>query len=297
MSEPIDPQVPPSPEFAAPEAPAGPYVYDYAASPQRQIVMPKTVPLPSLATYKAEVAAAAAADEAKWQKQLADFEVAKAKAEAEGKEAPKAPVRAVPRKDDNDLKTPWPTEAQDADLLKLQALLGDQVEEIFEQAGELTCQVKKEAIFEALKVCRDEAALKYEMLADQSATHYPAAKDFAFSVVYHLTSISRSKRLRLRILIPDGFIPMSACEVYPSANWMEREIYDMLGIRFAEHPDMTRILCPEDWEGYPLRKEYPTVGWGQRDIDFRDDRGGMLNRIAMEKAGQMGINLKQPLAD
>jgi NADH-quinone oxidoreductase subunit C len=275
----------------------GPYVYDLAASPQRQIVLPKTAPVPSLATYKAEVIAQAAADEAKWQKQLADFEIAKAKAEAEGKDAPKAPVRAVPRKDDNDLKTPWPVEATDPDLLKLQALLGDRVEEVFQQAGELVCQVKKEAILDALRLCRDEVDLRYEMLADASATHYPVGKDFAFSVVYHLTSISRRKRLRLRILIPEGFVPASACEVYPSANWMEREIYDMLGIRFANHPDMTRILCPEDWEGYPLRKEYPTVGWGQRDIDFREDRGGVLNRIAMTTAGQLGINLKQPKAD
>jgi len=292
MAESIEPQAP-----AAPEAPAGPYVYDHAAAPFRQIVMPKTVPLPSFRTYTAEVAAAAAADEAKWQKQLADFEVAKTKAEAEGKDAPKPPVRAVPRKDDNDMKTPWPVAATDPDLLKLQELLGDSVEECFEQAGERVCQVKKEGILEALRVCREEPSLKYEMLADQSATHYPAAKDFAFSIVYHLTSVSRSKRLRLRILVPEGFIPESACDLYPSANWMEREIYDMLGIRFANHPDMTRILCPEDWEGYPLRKEYPTVGWGQRDIDFRDDRGGVLNRLAMEKAGQLGINLKQPKAD
>jgi NADH-quinone oxidoreductase subunit C len=259
--------------------------------------MPKTVPLPSLRTYRAEVAAAAAADEAKWQKQLADFEVAKAKAEAEGKDAPKPPVRAVPRKDDNDLKTPWPQEAKDADLLRLQDVLGAKVEEIFEQAGELTCQVAKEAILEALQLCRQDAALNYEMLADQSATHYPAAKDFAFSVVYHLTSISRRKRLRLRILVPEGFQPESACAVYPGANWMEREIYDMLGIRFANHPDMTRILCPEDWEGYPLRKDYPVVGLGQRDISFREDRGGRLELIAMQKAGQLGINLKQPKAE
>jgi NADH-quinone oxidoreductase subunit C len=135
------------------------------------------------------------------------------------------------------------------------------------------------------------------MLADQSATHYPAAKDFACSVVYHLTSIARRKRLRLRILVPEGFAPKSACAAYPGANWMEREIYDMLGIRFADHPDMTRILCPEDWEGYPLRKDYPVVGWGQRDISFREDRGGMLERIALQKAGQLGINLKQPKAE
>jgi len=292
MSEPNIPQTP-----ETPEAPAGPYVYDYKAAPNRQITMPKTVPLPSYRTYVAEQKAAAEADEAKWQKMLADYETAKAKAEAEGKDAPKAPVRPVPRKDDSDMKAPVPQAAADADLLKLQELLGDKVEEIFEQAGELVCQVKKEAICEALAFCRDEASLKYEMLADQSATHYPAAKDFACSVVYHLTSISRRKRLRLRILVPEGFAPESACPLYPSANWMEREIYDMLGIRFQNHPDMTRILCPEDWEGYPLRKDYPTVGWGQRDISFREDRGGMLERIALQKAGQLGINLKQPKAD
>ena len=290
-----DETLPQPPE--TPEAPTGPYVYDYAASPQRQIVMPKTVPLPSYRTYVAEVAAAAAADEAKWQKMQADFEVAKAKAEAEGKDAPKPPVRPVPRKDDNDLKTPWPQEAKDADLLHLKEALGAKVEEIFEQAGELTCQVAKESILEVLQLCRQDAALNYEMLADQSATHYPAATGFAFSVVYHLTSISRRKRLRLRILVPEGFTPESACAVYPSANWMEREIYDMLGIRFENHPDMTRILCPEDWEGHPLRKDYPTVGWGQRDISFREDRGGMIERIAMQKAGQLGINLKQPKAE
>lgn len=292
MSEPIEPQTP-----AEPEVPAGPYVYDYAASPQRQVTLPKTVPLPSLKTYLAEVAAQQAADEAKWQKMQADYETAKAKAEAEGKEAPKPPVKPVPRKDDNDMKTPWPQEAKDPDLLRLQELLGDKVEEVFEQAGELTCQVRKEALLEALRLCRDDAALKYEMLADQTGTHYPAAKDFAFSLVYQLSSISRRKRLRIRILVPEGFEPESACSLYPGANWMERETYDMLGVRFKDHPDMTRILCPEDWEGYPLRKEYPTVGWGQRDIDFREDRGGVLMRIAMEKAGQMGINLKQPQAD
>ena len=195
------------------------------------------------------------------------------------------------------MKTPWPQEAKDADLLLLQERLGDKVEETFEQAGELTCQVTKDSILDVLQLCRQDAALNYEMLADQTGTHYPAATGFAFSVVYHLTSISRRKRLRLRILVPEGFLPESACAVYPGANWMEREIYDMLGIRFANHPDMTRILCPEDWEGYPLRKDYPVVGWGQRDISFREDRGGRLDLIALQKAGQLGINLKQPKAD
>jgi NADH-quinone oxidoreductase subunit C len=278
-------------------APAGPYVYDLKAAPNRQVELPKTVPLPSLKRWQAEQEALAAADAAKWAKTQADFEAAKAKAEAEGKEPPKAPVRPVAKPDANDMKFPVPAAATDPDLLRLQELLGDKVEEAFQQAGELTCQVAREAIREALLLCRDDAALGYEMLADETGTHYPAAQDFAFSVVYHLTSIKRCKRLRLRILIPEGFEPDTAVAVYPTANWLEREIWDMLGIRFQGHPDMTRILCPEDWEGHALRKEYPVLGLGQRDIDFREDRSGVLNRIAMEKAGFLGINLNPPKAE
>jgi NADH-quinone oxidoreductase subunit C len=176
-------------------------------------------------------------------------------------------------------------------------LLGYKVEEAFQQAGEITCQVAKENILEALTLCRDDMSLGYEMLADQTATHYPTAKTFTFSVVYHLTSIRRSKRLRLRILIPEYFEPDSAVTLYPAANWMEREIWDMLGIRFKNHPNMTRILCPEDWEGHALRKDYPVQGQGQRNIDFREDRSGMLMRIALEKANNIKINTNPPKAE
>jgi NADH-quinone oxidoreductase subunit C len=280
-----------------PETQAGPCAYDLKAAPNRQVVLPKTVPLPSLKLWRAEQEAAAAAEAAKWQKTLADYEAAKAKAEAEGKDAPKPPVRPVAKPDANDMKFPAPAPATDPDLLRLQEVLGDKVEEAFQQAGELTCQVAREAVQEALRLCRDDDALHYEMLADETATHYPAAKDFAFSVVYHLTSIRRRKRMRLRILIPDGFEPDTATTVYPTANWLEREVWDMLGIRFSGHPDMTRILCPEGWEGHALRKEYPVLGLGQREIDFREDRSGMLNRRALEKAGFQSLNLNPPKAE
>lgn len=274
-----------------------PSVYDYAAAPNRQVVMPKTAPLPGYKAYVAEQEAQAKADEAKYQKALADYEVAKAKAAEEGKPEPKAPVKAAPKKDDNDMKFPAPRPAEDAGLLLLQERLGEAVEEIFEQGTEKTCQLRPDALLEALRLLRENPDLKYEMLADQTATHYPAGQGFTFSVVYHLTSLSRCKRLRVRILIPEGFEPQSATQVYPGANWLEREIFDMLGIRFANHPDMTRILCPDDWEAHPLRKEYPVVGWGQRDIDFREDRSGRLNQIALQKAGYLGVNLKQPKAE
>lgn len=273
------------------------YVWDIKAAPNRQIAPPKSTPLPSYKAFVAEQEAAKVADEAKWQKQLADFETAKAKAVEEGKPEPKAPVRAVPAKNETDLVFPAPTEAQAPELKHLMELLGDKVEEAFEQAGEMTCQVKKEAILEALRLCRDDQALKFEMLADETATHYPLGQGYAFSLVYHLTSVSRSRRLRLRILVPEGFEPESAEQVYPTANWLEREIWDMFGIRFQNHTDMVRILCPEDWEGHALRKDYPTLGLGQREVSFREDRGGMLMKIAMEAAGNLGINLKVPKAE
>lgn len=270
--------------------------YDLKAAPNRQVTLPTTVPLAGLKAYRAEQETAAQAEEARFQKALVDYEAAKVKAEAEGKEPPKPPVKAIPKKEEGQA-TPVPTEAQDPDLLRLMELLGEGVEEAFEQSGERTCQVAKERILEALRLCREDASLRYEMLADETATHFPAATDFAFSVVYHLTSLSRTKRLRLRILVPEGFEPESAVQVYPAADWLEREVFDMLGIRFKNHPDMTRILCPDDWEDHPLRKEYPVTGWGQRDIDFREDRSGVLERRAMEKAGNTGINLNVPKAE
>jgi NADH-quinone oxidoreductase subunit C len=197
----------------------------------------------------------------------------------------------------NDIKVPIPTVATDSDLINIQKILGPKVEEVFQQAGELTCQIAKENIFEALALCRNNASLGYEMLADQTGTHYPMAETFSFSIVYHLTSIRRSKRLRLRILIPESFEPDSAVPLYPAANWLEREIWDMLGIRFKNHPNMIRILCPEDWEGHALRKDYPTEGLGQRNIDFREDRSGMLMRIATEKAKNIKINTNPPKAE
>ena len=273
------------------------FVWNITTAPNRAIVMPKTVPLPSLHTYRMEQEAQKVADEAKWQKQLADYETNKAKALSEGKEAPKAPVRSAPKKEDHDVIAPTPVPAEAPELLYLQQALGSAVEEIFQQSGELVCQVHPDSILEALALCKNDPALKFEMLADETATHYPAADTFKFSLVYHLTSLSRQRRLRLRILIPDGYEVASAVSIYPGANWLEREIFDMFGIRFTNHPDLTRILCPEDWEGFPLRKEYPTLGLGQREIDFREDRSGVLMRRSLEKAGNLSINLKKPEAN
>ena len=85
--------------------------------------------------------------------------------------------------------------------------------------------------------------------------HYPARAE-QFDLVYILYSFARNERIRIKALIEDGYRPATATGVHLSANWLEREVFDMFGIEFANHPDMRRILLPEEWEGYPLRKEY-----------------------------------------
>ena len=103
-----------------------------------------------------------------------------------------------------------------------------------------------------LELLRFEADFDY--LVDVTAVDYPQRAE-RFDLVYVLYSFARNERVRVKTRIADGFKPQTATGVYLTANWLEREIFDMFGIEFAGHPDMRRILMPEDWEGYPLRKD------------------------------------------
>jgi NADH-quinone oxidoreductase subunit C len=124
--------------------------------------------------------------------------------------------------------------------------------------GELTIEVAPADILRALRLARDE--LKLNRLSTVTGVDlYPAEP--RFEVVYHLQSVHSKERLRIKARLP-GTDPEieSAVPVFRSANWYERETFDLFGIRFLNHPDMRRILMPEDWEGYPLRKDYPVTG-------------------------------------
>ncbi|MDQ7844321.1 MAG: NADH-quinone oxidoreductase subunit C [Armatimonadota bacterium] len=121
---------------------------------------------------------------------------------------------------------------------------------------ELTLLVSRDSIRDALVRARD---LGFLMLTDLTAVDRHPAEP-RFEVVYLLTALDPPARLRLAMRLPGGdpTVP-TAVEVYPGANWLEREVYDMFGIRFLGHPDLKRILMPDDWEGHPLRKDYPLV--------------------------------------
>lgn len=129
---------------------------------------------------------------------------------------------------------------------------------------ETTIVVPRELLRAAAERCQADANLQFNLLTDATCVdHYPVEPRFELN--YHLVSISKRQRVRLRVNLSGGDpIVDSLVPVWPGANWLEREIFDLFGIRFTGHPDLRRILLPDDWEGYPLRRDYPVVGF--RDV-------------------------------
>jgi NADH-quinone oxidoreductase subunit C len=125
--------------------------------------------------------------------------------------------------------------------------------------GEVTLRVAAGNVVAALTQLRDGAGLNFSQLIDLTAVDYPE-RVTRFEVIYHLLSLSRNERIRVRIAIEeDGVVP-SAIAAYPAANWFEREVFDMFGIPFLDHPDLRRILTDYGFEGHPLRKDFPMTG-------------------------------------
>lgn len=122
--------------------------------------------------------------------------------------------------------------------------------------GEATIQVDPQNLLEILAFLRDDTACRFDFLTDLTAVHWPRAEK-PIDIVYHLYSFSRGVRFRVKASFADGAPVPSAVEIWPGANWMERECFDMFGIIFEGHPDLRRILLPDGFEGWPLRKEFP----------------------------------------
>ena len=134
------------------------------------------------------------------------------------------------------------------------------VEKIVVDRGELTLHVAREHVRELAQVLRDDPALRFELLSSVSGVDYLGTRN-RLHAVYHLTSMTYRRRVRLEaaVSVEDPHLP-SVTPVYPTADWQERETYDMFGIVFDGHPALTRILMPDDWDGFPQRKDYPLGG-------------------------------------
>ena len=146
----------------------------------------------------------------------------------------------------------------------LRAWNGRAVAEAIEYRGETTIVVPRELLRETAARCREDQALQYNLLTDATCVdRYPMEP--RFEVNYHLVSIPRRDRLRLKTKL-SGSDPVvdTLVPVWPGAGWLEREIFDLFGIQFTGHPDLRRILLPDDWEGHPLRRDFPTQGF--RDV-------------------------------
>jgi NADH-quinone oxidoreductase subunit C len=227
---------PETPPQAAPDKPAAP-----APAEAKPAAPPAAAAKPAPATPAAAKPAAAAAG-------------AKAAAEHAPKAAaPTGPPDPPPPAD----KTP------PAFIATLQAAIPGAVTAISYWVGDWTIIVKPEAIIEVAQHLRYSPDAAFDLCTDLTATDWPPRAAARFDVVYCLYSIRHRHRIRVKTMVSETQPLASATAVWPSANWLEREVFDMFGVNFVGHPDRRRILMPEDWQGYPQRKDYPLEGPGE----------------------------------
>jgi NADH-quinone oxidoreductase subunit C len=166
--------------------------------------------------------------------------------------------------------------SQRLDALKaqLEQTLQARLASLTERLGELTMEVRAADLLSVAHTLRDGPGLKFSMLVDLSGVDYASFGDGAwdgsrFAVVYHLLSVELNQRLRMRVFAPDDDMPVvdSVIQVWPSANWYEREAFDLYGIVFTGHPDLRRLLTDYGFIGHPFRKDFPLSG----NVEMRYD--------------------------
>ncbi|HEX7795610.1 MAG TPA: NADH-quinone oxidoreductase subunit C [Vicinamibacterales bacterium] len=148
-------------------------------------------------------------------------------------------------------------------IATLQAAIPGAVTAVSYYVGDWTIIVKPETIIEVAQHLRYAPDAAFDLCTDLTATDWPPRAAARFDVVYCLYSIRHRHRVRVKTMVSETTPLASATAVWPSANWLEREVFDMFGVNFVGHPDRRRILMPEDWQGYPQRKDYPLEGPGE----------------------------------
>ena len=175
---------------------------------------------------------------------------------------PKPPVK---KKEEG----PKPTDASGHPLVeKLKSQFGEAIGEAVEFVGQLSIIVDRGRIVEICDFLKSKPETNFDYLSDLTCVHYPERREAPFDIVYNLFSISNNERVRLKVRTSDTVD--SVTSVWPAANWLEREVFDLFGVRFNNHPDLRRLLLPPDWEGHPLRKDYPLEfienAWTERHL-------------------------------
>ncbi len=172
--------------------------------------------------------------------------------------APKAPIKP----------DPWTSPLLDELQKKFPGAISEAV--IFRNMPSLT--VAKENLVAMCEFLKTEAGSEYKLLTDHTSVDYPK-REKRFELIYHLYSFKRNDRLRLKVMLGDGEKAPSMTKVWPAANWLEREVYDLMGIPYEGHPDLKRILMPDGWTGHPLRKDYDILkqdeNWVQANLGIK----------------------------
>jgi len=148
----------------------------------------------------------------------------------------------------------------------LAARLGTALSEHKLAAGELTLIVPVDRIVDVLTHLRDDADCEFKILVDLCGNDWPK-REKRFDVVYHLLSLTKNMRIRVKAMVGEGDVAPSCISLYPAAGWFEREAFDMYGVAFAGNPDLRRILTDYGFSGYPLRKDFPLTGYVELRYD------------------------------
>jgi NADH-quinone oxidoreductase subunit C len=163
---------------------------------------------------------------------------------------PKPPAAAAPPKPKGPVPEPWSHPIVDA----LKEKFGNQFVKAYSFLKQNQIEVKKPLIAEIMTFMRDNPILPCNYLVDETAVHWP--KEEEFEIVYILYSFEKNEHVRMKTRIKEWETIESVVSVWSTANWLEREVYDMFGVHYANHPNLKRILLPDDWVGFPLRKDY-----------------------------------------
>ena len=175
--------------------------------------------------------------------------------------APAAAKPAAPAKPEGPKPEPWESEL----VTRLRSQYGSGIKEASTYMGQKYFVVESSIVYEILLRMRDDELFDY--CVDITAVHYPK-REAQFDVVYVLYSFPHNERIRVKTQIKDGENLRTAVGIWETANWLEREVYDMFGITFDGHPDLKRILLPDGWKGYPLRKDYPILQQDQEWVQI-----------------------------
>lgn len=174
-----------------------------------------------------------------------------------------------------------------ANLQYIQGKLGHRVLEAHQSHGDDVIVLDRSGLRESFRFFMQDPTLAFDFLSDITAVDYWRKKELRFEVVYQLTALKRRQRLRVRVPVPENDASLeSLTPLWNGANFMEREVWDLFGIRFLDHPDLRRILLYEEFQGHPLRKDYPVNRWQPR-VPERKVEGTFVDERSKTKLARL----------